>query len=163
MFWIRYLQHIRWKSCSRAAANHKFLAAIDAHLAPGAAPLARFIATVVPFGDEAFESLSADQVNQIGKACLQHRRVTYRISTARFSSSVLLRQGIKNRFDVIAIVFLSQFVIVVVLAFQGAVEILLDYNTAVESIPHSCRHLLKRYFCGFVFTAQIEGAHQKNQ
>jgi len=74
-----------------------------------------------------------------------------------------LRQRVKNGFDVIAIVFLSELVIFVSFACEGAVKILLHHNTAVEGIPHSGHHLLKRDFCGFVFAAQIGGAHQKNQ
>jgi hypothetical protein len=87
----------------------------------------------------------------------------HRLDRPSVWSSVLLRQRVENGFDVIAIIFLPLLVVVVILAFQGPVKIFLDDNAAVESVPHSCRHLLKRDFGGFVPAAQIDGAHEKNQ
>jgi hypothetical protein len=66
---------------------------------------------------------------------------------------VLVWEFVEDRFDVIAIVFLALFVVVVFLAFERSVEILLDYNAAIESVAHTLGHLLKGDLRGFVLAA----------
>jgi hypothetical protein len=72
-------------------------------------------------------------------------------------------ERVKDGLDVIAIVFLAQLVIVVVLAFQDTVKVLFHNDTAVEGIPHSGRHLLIRHSCGFVLAAQVRSAPKTNE
>jgi hypothetical protein len=82
--------------------------------------------------------------------------------------AVIARSGfagkrVKHGFDVIAIVVLPKLTICDVLALQRPVKVLFHDNTAVESISHPYRHLLKRYFRGFILAAQTGDARQKKE
>src|SRR5437764_9924058 len=90
-------QRVEVPGAGRVSADHEFLASIDAHLLPGSGAHTRLVAAIEALGHESLKSLRLHGPDQIGKARVEERGFTDRLTQRRQQPSLKQLSAVSQR------------------------------------------------------------------